>query len=68
MKMPEQNTQVRMVNNTLYGYRGILDGKRVLAIMKESKNGSLILKDYIFLDELYKDLNSEPCLMLEKFM
>ena len=63
-----KEVQVRTRNNALYGYRAMLDGKRALALMKTMGDGELVCMDYVFLEDIEKDLAMGPCIQLEKFI
>ena len=60
-------TMVRK-GKTLLGYRATYHGKKALAIMNTGQHGELICKDYIFLDDLFGELNSGPSIVLEKYI
>ena len=73
MRSSKENSKVKAVqmrtrNNALYGYRAMLDGKRALALMKNMGDGELACMDYIFLEDLEKDLTAGPCIQLENFI
>ena len=73
MRSSKENSKVKAVqmrtqNNALYGYRAVYGGKRALALMKTMDNGELVCMDYIFLEDLEKDLTVGPCIRLENFI
>lgn len=73
MRSSKENSKVKAVqmrtrNNALYGYRAILGGKRALALMKTMGDGELVCMDYVFLEDLEKDLTAGPCIQLENFI